>query len=137
VLPPPQSQLEEAYRLALQRDHGVVFHRLLALANMPIQRFAEGLRSRGELESYQALLRSAHRDANLPHVMCRSLISVDWRGELHDCDFNQQLGLGLPRRRRLEDLLAWDPENEAIEVGEHCFGCTAGSGSSCGGSLEG
>ena len=137
VLPPAQNQLEEAYRVALQRDHGVVFHRLLALANMPIQRFAESLRSRGELEAYQALLRSAHREANLPHVMCRSLISVDWQGELHDCDFNQQLNLGLPRRRRLADLLAWDPENESITVADHCFGCTAGSGSSCGGSLEG
>jgi radical SAM/Cys-rich protein len=137
VLPPPQAALEEAYRQVLARDHGVVFHRLLALANMPIQRFADALRSRGELDDYQALLRAQHRSANLAHVMCRSLISVDWRGELHDCDFNQQLGLGLERPRHLEDLLTWDPAEAPIRVGDHCFGCTAGGGSSCGGALQG
>jgi len=136
VLPPPQQQLEEAYRRTLARDHGVVFHRLLALANMPIQRFAADLERRGLRQGYEDLLRTQHRSANLAQVMCRSLISVDWRGQLHDCDFNQQLGLGLPQPRRLEDLLHWDPAGEAIRVGDHCFGCTAGSGSSCGGALQ-
>jgi radical SAM/Cys-rich protein len=136
VLPPPQGQLEQDYRRVLGQEHGVVFNRLLALANMPIQRFADGLRSRGELEDYEELLRRQHRGANLEHVMCRTLISVDWRGVLHDCDFNQQLGLGLRQPRRLQDLLAWDPQDGLIQVGDHCFGCTAGGGSSCGGSLE-
>jgi len=134
VLPPPQRQLEEDYRRVLARDHGVVFSRLLALTNMPIQRFAQALRPEG-LESYNKLLRLNHRPENLPSVMCRSLLSVDWQGRLYDCDFNQQLGLGLPEPRHLRDLLDWDPCGEPIRVGGHCFGCTAGAGSSCGGSL--
>ena len=134
VLPPPQRQLEEDYRRVLARDHGVVFSRLLALTNMPIQRFAQALSPEG-LESYNKLLRLHHRQENLPSVMCRSLLSVDWQGRLHDCDFNQQLGLGLPEPRHLSDLLDWDPCGGPIRVGGHCFGCTAGAGSSCGGSL--
>ena len=112
----------------------MVFSRLLALTNMPIQRFALALRPEG-LESYNNLLRLHHRQENLPSVMCRSLVSVDWQGRLHDCDFNQQLGLGLPEPRHLRDLLDWDPCGGPILVGGHCFGCTAGAGSSCGGSL--
>jgi radical SAM/Cys-rich protein len=134
ALPPPQRQLEEDYRRVLARDHGVVFSRLLALTNMPIQRFAQALGPEG-LESYHNLLRLHHRPENLPSVMCRSLLSVDWQGCLHDCDFNQQLGLGLPEPRHLRDLLDWDPCGGPIRVGGHCFGCTAGAGSSCGGSL--
>lgn len=136
VLPPPQELLETDFRKVLASSHGVVFNNLLALANMPIQRFGEVLRSRGELDTYRALLRRQHRDSNLPHVMCRSLVSVDWRGFLHDCDFNQQLGLGMASSRHLADLLNWDPADASILVGEHCFGCTAGGGSSCGGALS-
>ena len=136
VLPPPQQQLELDYRRVLAEQHGVVFNHLLALANMPIQRFAEGLRHRGELETYTDLLRRQHRPTNLPAVMCRSLVSVDWRGFLYDCDFNQQLGLPLAEPRQLRDLLRWDPAGEGIQVGDHCFGCTAGGGSSCGGALN-
>ena len=134
-LPPPQAQLEADYRRELAERHGVVFNQLYALANMPIQRFAAVLRASGELEAYQRLLERSHRDANVEQVMCRSLISVDWQGELFDCDFNQQLRLFPPARPHLRDLLRWDPAGEPIAVAGHCFGCTAGSGSSCAGAL--
>jgi radical SAM/Cys-rich protein len=147
-LPPPQAALEADYRRELAERHGIVFNGLYALANMPIQRFEAALARNGTLESYRALLRSAHRDANLAAVMCRSLISVDWRGRLHDCDFNQQLGLGLDPAdsaaarasaeagpAHLRDLLHWDPFGAPIRTADHCFGCTAGAGSSCGGAL--
>lgn len=144
-LPPDQQRLEQDYKQMLAERHGVVFNRLYALANMPIQRFAASLRRSGEYERYLALLRGAHQGANLASVMCRSLISVDWRGQLHDCDFNQMLALGLHPdalacrsgdRGQLRDLLTLDPQGDPIQVGEHCWGCTAGKGSSCGGSLR-
>jgi radical SAM/Cys-rich protein len=140
-LPPPQADLEAAYRRELAAQHGIVFNRLLALANMPIQRFATALEITGQLESYQRLLERSHRPENLEQVMCRDLVSVDWRGQLHDCDFNQQLGLPLgggPEDApppHLRDLLRQDVAGRAVRVGRHCFGCTAGSGSSCGGAL--
>ena len=137
VLPPPQAELEATYRRVLAADFGVVFNALYALANLPIQRFAAVLRSQGQLESYQELLRSSHREANLQAVMCRQLISVDWQGQLFDCDFNQQLGLPLGGKpRHLADLLVGDPAGDGIAVAGHCFGCTAGSGSSCSGALS-
>ncbi|CAK6687521.1 Putative mycofactocin radical SAM maturase MftC [Synechococcus sp. CBW1107] len=147
ALPPEQGPLEADYRRVLAADHGVVFNRLYALANMPVQRFAAVLKAEGELEGYLALLRRSHRDGNLAQVMCRQLISVDWQGYLYDCDFNQQLGLaaagdpaavadaGGHRRSHLRDLLRRDPTGDPIAVAGHCFGCTAGSGSSCGGAL--
>ncbi|WP_411876341.1 arsenosugar biosynthesis radical SAM (seleno)protein ArsS [Vulcanococcus limneticus] len=142
VLPPPQAQLEADYKRVLAAEYGIVFNQLYALANMPIQRFGAVLRASGQLEGYQALLRASHRKANLEQVMCRSLISVDWQGQLFDCDFNQQLQLPLaggtaPNHgaAQLRDLLECDPQGTPIHVGEHCFGCTAGSGSSCGGAL--
>ena len=139
-LPPPQQQLEADYRRVLGERHGVVFNHLYALANMPIQRFAAVLQASGELETYRQLLRAHHRPANLAAVMCRPLISVDWQGWLYDCDFNQMLALPVPqrpagRRRHLRDLLARNPAGDPIAVAAHCFGCTAGSGSSCGGAL--
>jgi radical SAM/Cys-rich protein len=136
VLPPPQAALEADYRSVLARDYGVAFHHLLVLTNMPIQRFAASLRASGEYDPYLNRLRQHHDDANLSLVMCRNLISVDWRGRLHDCDFNQQLGLELEPARHLADLLDLDLEGAPIRVGEHCFGCTAGAGSSCGGALR-
>ena len=136
VLPPPQAALEADYRSVLARDYGVEFHHLLVLTNMPIQRFAASLRASGDYDPYLDRLRQHHDDANLSLVMCRSLISVDWRGRLHDCDFNQQLGLELEPARHLADLLDRDLEGAPIRVGEHCFGCTAGAGSSCGGALR-
>jgi len=137
TLPPPQQPLEADYRRVLAANFGVVFNQLYALANMPIQRFAAVLQAQGELEAYQALLRAQHQPANLEAVMCRQLISVDWQGQLFDCDFNQQLGLpAASRPTHLRDLLTLDPAGEAIAVAEHCYGCTAGSGSSCGGALH-
>jgi radical SAM/Cys-rich protein len=130
--------LEAEYRRVLAADFGVVFTSLYALANMPIQRFATWLEAQGQLAPYQALLQARHRPENLSDVMCRSLISVDWQGWLFDCDFNQQLGLatagGRPRPH-LRALLEWDPEDNPVVVADHCFGCTAGGGSSCGGAL--
>ena len=137
TLPPPQQPLEADYRRVLAADFGVVFNQLYALANMPIQRFAAVLQAQGELEPYQALLRAQHQPANLEAVMCRQLISVDWQGQLFDCDFNQQLGMPTASTpKHLRDLLNLDPAGEAIAVAEHCYGCTAGSGSSCGGALH-
>jgi len=139
TLPPPQDALEDAYRTHLRDQFGVVFTRLFTIANMPINRFAKTLFREGRYGDYMALLRDAHRDANLAGVMCRSLISVDWRGYVHDCDFNQMLGMplggGSPVGTHLRDLTAMRLDGLPIAVGEHCFGCTAGQGSSCGGAL--
>lgn len=136
-LPPPQAALEADYRRELAERYGITFTGLYTLTNMPIQRFAASLARSGELENYQRRLREAHRAENLAAVMCRTLISVDWQGHLHDCDFNQQLQLPPAQgaRRHLRDLLGWDPQGERIRTAAHCFGCTAGAGSSCGGAL--
>lgn len=139
-LPPPQAMLEESYRKHLGERFGIVFNRLYALTNMPIQRFGSLLISKGQFTPYMQLLRHAHQEANLEAVMCRSLISVDWRGYVYDCDFNQMLDLPLrvadKRRRRLVELMETDLEGNPIRVANHCYGCTAGSGSSCGGALS-
>jgi len=139
-LPPPQEALEADYRRELGDKFGIVFNRLFTLANMPIQRFGSTLISRGEFDRYLGLLRRAHREENLDSVMCRDLVSVDWRGYLYDCDFNQMLDLPLTGppgvRRRLEDLLTDDLDRNPIRVAGHCYGCTAGQGSSCGGALK-
>ncbi len=139
-LPPPQEALEADYRRELGDKFGIVFNRLFTLANMPIQRFGSTLVSKGEFDRYMGLLRQAHRDDNLDSVMCRDLVSVDWRGYLYDCDFNQMLDLPLTGAdgapRRLEDLLTDDLDHNPIQVAGHCYGCTAGQGSSCGGALK-
>lgn len=139
VLPPMQQALERDYREHLGARYGIAFDELYVLTNMPIQRFGSTLISRGEFEHYLALLKSAYQSNNLENIMCRSLISVDWRGYIYDCDFNQMLDLplewrGLPRPR-LRDLLHADVTGNAIVVRDHCYGCTAGQGSSCGGAL--
>jgi len=139
-LPPPQDELEQQYRLHLFDEYGVSFNHLFTLANMPIQRFGSTLVSRGQFNEYMGTLRSAYREENLESVMCRSLISVDWQGFVYDCDFNQMLGLPLRyknrRNLRLEDLIGHDLDGNPIVVRDHCFGCTAGQGSSCGGALK-
>ena len=138
-LPPPQQSLQAQYREQLMKSHGISFHQLLTIANMPIKRFARDLEVSGELEGYQTLLREAHRPANLDEVMCRTLISVSWTGALHDCDFNQQLGCAAGAEPAvLADLLTVQGglEDQPIAVADHCYGCTAGQGSSCGGSLS-
>ena len=138
-LPPPQGPLEQAYREQLGSRYGIVFNRLYTLANMPIQRFGSQLLTRGEFDAYMRLLKGAHRAENLDGVMCRSLVSVDWQGYVHDCDFNQMLRLpagssALPVH--LRELLHADLERASIRVADHCYGCTAGQGSSCGGALS-
>lgn len=142
-LPPPQAQLQADYRRLLQDDFGIVFNRLYTMANMPIQRYGSWLVSKGEFAPYMATLKQAHRTENLPGVMCRSLISVDYLGHVYDCDFNQMLHLPLGAREpsagdaprpHLRDLLG-GPVTRAIATAQHCYGCTAGQGSSCGGAL--
>ena len=139
ALPPPQEPLAAAYRAHLGREFGIVFNQLFTLTNMPIQRFGSMLISKGQFNGYMRLLRSAHRNENVERVMCRSLLSVDWQGYLYDCDFNQQLGLpiaGTGRQRlHVSDCSAAMLADRAIRVAEHCYGCTAGQGSSCGGAL--
>ena len=138
-LPPGQAKLEADYKRVLGEQFGVTFNRLYTLANMPIQRFGSTLVTKGQFNAYMELLRGAHRDENLAGVMCRSLVSIDWRGYLYDCDFNQMLGLPLRVagrvRTHLSDVLGRDIQGNPIVVRDHCYGCTAGQGSSCGGAL--
>lgn len=136
-LPPNQQALEADYKRELQKHFGIQFNQLFALANMPIQRFGSTLISKGQFEPYLDLLKANHSAANLKQVMCRSLISVDWQGNLFDCDFNQQLQLPLMNRsiKTLKDLMQLDIQGDPIKVAEHCYACTAGQGSSCGGAL--
>jgi radical SAM/Cys-rich protein len=139
-LPPDQRLLEEEYRRELRDRHGVVFDRLYALVNMPIARFGSTLLSTGGFDAYLELLKSSMRTENLAAVMCRSLISVDWQGYLYDCDFNQMLGLSMAVNGHgpvhLSELLDTTIEGNPITVADHCYGCTAGHGSSCGGALR-
>lgn len=137
-LPPEQAKLETQYRQLLGENFGIHFNRLYALANMPIQRFGSWLLSKGKFNDYIDTLRNAHQDANLDGVMCRSTLSVGYDGRVFDCDFNQMLKLPLAGRAKdthLRDLLDNDLP-KAIGVAGHCFGCTAGQGSSCGGALN-
>jgi radical SAM/Cys-rich protein len=138
-LPPPQEALQAAYKAHLGEQYGVAFNELFTLANMPIQRFGSVLISKGQFNSYMATLRAAHRDDNLQQVMCRSLISLDWQGYVYDCDFNQQLGLALSNRSggrlHITEATVALLEELPIRVADHCYGCTAGQGSSCGGAL--
>ena len=139
VLPPAQGQLEADYRTHLGKRYGLVFNELYVLTNMPIQRFGSMLISKGQFEHYMDLLKNAYQSANLDNVMCRSLVSVDWRGLVYDCDFNQMLGLPLAYKGRakthLRELIGRDLADNPIVVADHCYGCTAGQGSSCGGAL--
>jgi radical SAM/Cys-rich protein len=140
VLPPAQGPLEAEYKRELLLHFGIRFDHLFALTNMPIQRFGSTLVSKGTFGTYLQLLRGSYRSENLETVMCRSLLSVDWQGLLYDCDFNQMLGLranlGRSARPHLRDLLQHDAAGTDIRIADHCYGCTAGQGSSCGGALE-
>jgi radical SAM/Cys-rich protein len=139
-LPPPQEQLEADYHRLLKENFGIVFNHLFTITNMPIQRFGSTLISKGQFEGYMDLLVASFQSHNLDSVMCRSLLSVDYLGFVYDCDFNQMLGLPLQHAGRLKthlrDLMTTDLLGNAIVVKDHCYGCTAGQGSSCGGALE-
>ena len=138
VLPPAQEALEADYKRVLGEAFGIEFNRLYTLANMPIARFGSTLVSKGQFTAYMTLLRDSYSESNLDAVMCRTLLSVDWQGRVYDCDFNQMLELPLQYRGkavRLSDLLGRSLGGNTIVVREHCFGCTAGQGSSCGGAL--
>ncbi len=139
VLPPAQGPLEADYRKHLSEHFGITFTELFVLTNMPIQRFGSTLISKGQFEHYMDVLKNAYQPANLDSVMCRSLLSVDWKGYVYDCDFNQMLGLPLAwknkPRTHLRELMGADIANNPIVVKDHCYGCTAGQGSSCGGAL--
>ena len=138
-LPPPQQALEQDYKKRLADQFDIQFNNLYTLANMPIQRFGSTLLSKGQFDDYMKLLRDAHQDSNLQQVMCRNMISIDWQGYLYDCDFNQMLKLpiaieGKPKLH-ISELEVSTLDKHPIAVLDHCYGCTAGQGSSCGGAL--
>ena len=138
-LPPPQDRLERDYRKILKEKYGIVFNHLYCLTNMPITRFETFLKLRNEYYQYVELIESAFNPATLDKVMCRDLLSVGWEGSIYDCDFNQMLELPM-RNQQGKPLMIWDLganglEDQSIIVGNHCYACTAGAGSSCGGSL--
>ena len=145
-LPPDQTKLQSIYKKELYENFGILFNELFTITNMPIQRFGSTLISKGQFNDYMQLLKDNFTEVNYSNVMCRNLISVDWKGFLYDCDFNQQLGLELDmdgqsterlkRKPHLRDLLNEDPFGRAIRVADHCYGCTAGQGSSCSGTLQ-
>ena len=138
-LPPSQEKLESTYKQKLLEEYEVEFNSLFTMCNMPIKRFGSTLISRGQLQEYMSLIRNSHKDSNLENVMCRNLVSVDWQGYLYDCDFNQMLDLNISNKKRekmhINDLLEMKLTGQNIKVAEHCYGCTAGQGSSCGGAL--
>ncbi|MBL8517348.1 MAG: arsenosugar biosynthesis radical SAM protein ArsS [Betaproteobacteria bacterium] len=139
-LPPNQERLEADYHRFLFDNFGVVFNQLFTITNMPIQRFGSTLISKGQFEQYMDLLVQSFVPTNLDSVMCRSIVSIDWKGFVYDCDFNQMLGLPLEHGDRLRshitDLMHADLTGNPIVVRDHCYGCTAGQGSSCGGALK-
>ena len=136
-LPPDQTELEADYKRELKKNFDIDFHRLYTLTNMPIGRFASWLKHSGKLDAYMQLLIEAFNPASVTGLMCQNTLSVGWRGEVYDCDFNQQLGM---QWKNAAPLFIWDLDPERLEgrpiaMDDHCFGCTAGSGSSCGGAL--
>lgn len=140
ILPLKQAALQEDYKRELFDNHGIVFNELYTLANMPINRFGARLLAKNEYYDYMALLRNSFSAENLDTVMCRNLISVDYQGYVYDCDFNQMLAmpalLNDKPRSHLADLMSSNIEGSLVAIGEHCYGCTAGQGSSCGSALN-
>ena len=139
-LPPPQEELEADFKRELAAHFGIVFNNLYTLTNLPIGRFAAYLRHTHKLKDYMELLANAFNPATINGLMCRNTISVGWRGEVYDCDFNQQLGMQWTGNGGGTPLFLWDidpdrVEHRQIQTGDHCFGCTAGAGSSCGGAI--
>jgi len=137
-LPPAQDELENAYKKELSENYGIKFNQLFTICNMPINRFGSTLISKNKLNGYMTLLKNAYRSENLENIMCRHLLSVDWQGNVFDCDFNQMLGLNMDNREKpthISELIAKNVKGNAITVRDHCYGCTAGQGSSCSGAL--
>jgi radical SAM/Cys-rich protein len=138
-LPPLQDQLEQDYKRILKEKFGIIFDRLYCLSNMPITRYATHLKLRGEYEQYMELLEDSFNVSTLDQVMCRNLISVGWEGTIYDCDFNQMLDLPIRdaegKAFNISTLSVDQVQHLAVTVGDHCYACTAGSGSSCGGAL--
>ena len=150
-LPPPQQQLELDYKNRLKQEYGIDFNHLLTITNMPISRFGGMLMARGLYEQYMRLLKNNYSSVNLDNLMCKSLISIDWQGYVFDCDFNQMLDMPLfyrngltpgrliandKKRWHISELLDIDLSEQTIQIGDHCYGCTAGQGSSCSGALD-
>lgn len=139
-LPPPQAPLEASYKERLRADHGVELHRLLTLTNMPLARFAHALEREGRFEAYMELLGTHFNPHTVPELMCRSLVSVAYDGMLYDCDFHQMAEIPFGAAvggRSIFDVSSFEPlEGQPIATADHCLGCTAGSGSSCGGALQ-
>lgn len=156
-LPPNQVTLEQEYKTNLKADHDIVFHQLLTITNMPISRFGGMLLAKGLYEDYVQLLKDSFSQDNLDNVMCKTLLSIDWQGYVYDCDFNQMLDMPLhysphssgnqsdkfsgmigsdKKRWHIAELVEASLDDAAIMIGEHCYGCTAGQGSSCGGALD-
>jgi radical SAM/Cys-rich protein len=139
TLPPPQDTLEKEYKEHLANNYDVHFDALMTITNMPIKRFGSTLVSRGEFEPYLQLLQDNYTEENIESVMCKTLISIDWEGYLFDCDFNQMLGLPLgdaTKKVHMRDINMDNILGKSIAVRDHCFGCTAGQGSSCSGALQ-
>lgn len=139
-LPPSQELLHKDYTKYLAEKYDVSFDNLFTITNMPIKRFGSMLISKGKFSEYMQLLRDAYSAENLHSVMCRTMVSVDWQGYVYDCDFNQMLGMSLSYkdqiRTHLSEIMHTDLEQNEITVADHCYGCTAGQGSSCGGALN-
>ncbi len=140
VLPPPQVALEQEYKHELLNRHNIRFNQLFTITNMPISRYGAILMSQGQFTPYMDLLKANFSSDNLPTLMCRTILSVDWQGYVYDCDFNQMLEMPLVasdrQRPHLSDLLELDFNGREIMIGDHCFACAAGNGSSCGGALN-
>ncbi|MCK4834575.1 MAG: arsenosugar biosynthesis radical SAM protein ArsS [Gammaproteobacteria bacterium] len=145
-LPPSQNVLEPAYKKELKQRFGIAFNNLYTITNMPIKRFGSTLLSKGLFDEYMQLLKSSYSKENLAGLMCRTTLSVDWQGYAYDCDFNQMLELpaglavaelssGAAKQIHINDLLQRDLKGGDIAIMDHCYGCTAGNGSSCGGAL--
>ena len=140
-LPSSQAKLEADYKHEFAAHFGIVFNKLYTITNLPIGRFASYLRHNDKLGDYMRMLIDAFNPATIQGLMCRNTISVGWRGEVYDCDFNQQLGMQWSSNGRNEPLFLWDIDPDSLEdreimTGDHCFGCTAGAGSSCGGAIS-
>jgi len=137
-LPPDQAELEKDYKERLKNDWGIVFNKLYTITNMPITRYAKYLKALNQYEAYQELLINSFNPATLDGLMCRNTLNVAWDGRLYDCDFNQALEMPIRNGKpiTIRDIYIWNLEGRRIETGNHCFGCTAGSGSSCRGALE-